>query len=184
MVMENFANHGGMISEQLWEADDLKGDTMKRGSPTGEAMALCWSHAKYGSGLLWRSAAVREASAAALRLVCDTAALHKISKVTHYPKYISLVRSRPDGVCIDRVEPAFQRYVVNPVPGQHEIWTPRHRLQRMPRGKILRIILEAEATIVCQRMVGHTPTRPTPTMKASSTSGLQTFRLQNGPPTQ
>jgi len=144
MVMEKFANHGGMISEQLWDADDLKGDSMKRGSPTGAAMPLCWSHVEY----------------------------------------ISLVRSRPDGVCIDRVEPAFQRYVVNPVPGQHEIWAPRHRLQRMPRGKILRIILEAVATIVCQRMVGHTPTRLTPTMKAASTSGLQTFRLQNGPLTQ
>ncbi len=65
-----------MISEQLWDADDLPDGCMRRGCPTGAAMPLCWSHAEY----------------------------------------ISLVRSRHDGVCFDRVEPAFQRYVVNPVP--------------------------------------------------------------------
>ena len=111
LAMEKFANQGGMISEQLWDAGDLEGDGMKRGFPTGAAMPLCWSHAEY----------------------------------------ISLVRSRHDGVCFDRVEPAYQRYVVNPVSSRHEIWTPRHRLQRMPRGKILRIVLAAEATVVWSR---------------------------------
>src|SRR4029077_7030057 len=110
-VMENFANQGGMIGEQLWDADDLAERSLKRGSPTGAAMPLCWSHAEY----------------------------------------ISLVRSRHDGVCFDRVEPAYQRYVVNPVSSRHEIWTPRHRLKRMPRGKILRIVLAAEATVVWSR---------------------------------
>jgi len=107
-AMEMFANQGGMISEQLWDADDLQGDSMKRGGATGAAMPLCWSHAEY----------------------------------------VSLVRSRHDGVCFDRVEPAFQRYVANPVVSQHEIWTMRHPVRRMARGKILRIILAAEATIV------------------------------------
>ena len=58
------------------------------------------------------------------------------------------MRSRHDGVCFDRVEPAFQRYVANPVPSRYEIWTLRHPLRRVSRGKILRIILAAEATIV------------------------------------
>jgi glucoamylase len=106
--LENFANQGGMISEQLWDADDLQDGNMKRGSATGAAMPLCWSHAEY----------------------------------------ISLVRSRQDGVCFDRVEPAFQRYVVNPVQSRHEIWSLRHPLRRISRGKILRIILAAEASIV------------------------------------
>jgi len=106
--MEHFANQGGMISEQLWDADDLQGTSMKRGSATGAAMPLCWSHAEY----------------------------------------VSLVRSRHDGVCFDRVEPAFQRYVVNPVQSRHEIWSLRHPLRRVSRGKILRIIFAAEATIV------------------------------------
>ncbi len=107
-TMEDFANQGGMITEQLWDAGDLPGDRMKRGRATGAAMPLCWSHAEY----------------------------------------VSLVRSRHDGVCFDRIEPAFQRYVVNPVQSRHEIWSLRHPLRRMPRGKILRILLAAEATIV------------------------------------
>src|SRR6266436_1705736 len=106
--LESFANQGGMISEQLWDAEDLQNGNMKRGSATGAAMPLCWSHAEY----------------------------------------ISLVRSRHDGVCFDRVEPVFQRYVVNPVQSRHEIWSVRHSLRRIHRGKILRIILSAEATIV------------------------------------
>jgi glucoamylase len=106
--LENFANQGGMISEQLWDTGDLPDGDMKRGSATGAAMPLCWSHAEY----------------------------------------VSLVRSRHDGVCFDRVEPAFQRYVVNPVQSRHEIWSLRHPLRRVPHGKILRIILAAEATIV------------------------------------
>src|SRR5207247_9301912 len=107
-AMEHFANHGGMISEQLWDADDLQEGRMKRGSATGAAMPLCWSHAEY----------------------------------------ISLVRSCHDGVCFHRVEPAFQRYVVNPVQSRHEIWSLRHPLRRMAHGKTLRIILATEATIV------------------------------------
>src|SRR5215469_8840859 len=107
-AMENFANEGGMIPEQLWDAPDLPGDNMKFGQPTGSAMPLCWSHAEY----------------------------------------LTLVRSRHDGVPFDRVDAAYQRYVVNPVPNQHEIWTLRHPIRVMPQGKTLRIILPAEATVV------------------------------------
>ncbi|SPE62787.1 Glucoamylase [Verrucomicrobia bacterium] len=46
-AMENFANVGGMITEQLWDDDDLPEGRMKRGQPTGAAMPLCWSHAEY-----------------------------------------------------------------------------------------------------------------------------------------
>jgi len=106
--LERFANPGGMLSEQLWDADDLPEAGLRRGSPTGAAMPLCWSHAEY----------------------------------------VSLVRSRHDGVCFDRVEAAYQRYVLNPVQSRHEIWSVRHPLRRMARGKILRIVLALEATIV------------------------------------
>jgi glucoamylase len=105
-AMEKFANEGGMISEQLWNAEALGG--MRRGLPTGAAMPLWWSHAEY----------------------------------------VSLVRSAHDGICFDRVEPAFQRYVAHPVASQHEIWSFRHSLRRMPPGKILRLILVADATVV------------------------------------
>jgi glucoamylase len=108
VAMEKFANAGGMISEQLWDVDDMPKARMKRGLPTGAAMPLCWSHAEY----------------------------------------VSLVRSAHDGICFDRVEPAFQRYVVKPVQSRHEIWSFRHPSRRMWPGKILRIIVTAEATIV------------------------------------
>ena len=65
-----------------------------------------------------------------------------------HAEYVSLVRSAHDGVCFDRVEPAFQRYVVNPVASRHEIWSFRHPLRRMPPGKILRLIVAADATVV------------------------------------
>jgi glucoamylase len=107
-AIEKFANQGGMITEQLWDVDDLPDGSMKRGQPTGAAMPLCWSHAEY----------------------------------------IVLVRSRYDGVCFDRIEPAFQRYVANSAQTSHDIWSFRHQLRQMPARKILRVIVEAEATIV------------------------------------
>lgn len=107
-AIDAFANQGGMLTEQLWDGEDLPIGKMKRGCPTGAAMPLCWAHAEY----------------------------------------VSLVRSRHDRVCFDRVEPAYQRYVVNPVESRYEIWSLRHPLRRVSRGKILRIILAAEARIV------------------------------------
>ena len=107
-TMEKFANQGGMLSEQLWDAEDLPESVMRRGLLTGAAMPLCWSHAEY----------------------------------------VSLVRSAHDGICFDRVEPAFQRYVVNPVPSRHEICSFRHQLRRLPHGRILRIIVAEDATLV------------------------------------
>jgi glucoamylase len=65
-----------------------------------------------------------------------------------HAEYVSLVRSRHDGVCLYRVEPAYQRYVVNAVQSRYEIWTVRHPVRRVSRGKILRMILAAEADIV------------------------------------
>ena len=100
-TIEKFANEGGMLTEQLWDAPDLPEAHMKFGCPTGAAMPLCWSHAEY----------------------------------------IALVRSCHDGVCIDCVGPAFQRYVLHPVPSKYEIWTLRYPARRVSRGKILRIIL-------------------------------------------
>jgi glucoamylase len=107
VAMEKFANAGGMISEQLWDANNLPNKRMRRGLPAGAAMPLCWSHAEY----------------------------------------VSLVRSAHDGVCFDRVEPAFQRYVVKLVQSRHEIWSFRHPFRRMPHGKILRTIITADRLV-------------------------------------
>jgi glucoamylase len=107
-AMQRFANDGGMITEQLWDAEDLPNGQMRRGRPTGAAMPLCWSHAEY----------------------------------------VELVRSNHDGVCFDRIEPAFQRYVHKPLSIRSEIWGFRHQLRSIPSGKILRIVVAAEATVV------------------------------------
>ena len=44
-AIEEFSNHGGMLTEQVWDGPDLPQVRMKRGCPTGAAMPLCWSHA-------------------------------------------------------------------------------------------------------------------------------------------
>jgi glucoamylase len=106
--MEKFANAGGMLPEQLWDAEDLPARCLKFGGPTGSAMPLCWAHAEY----------------------------------------ISLVRSARDGVCFDRIEPAFQRYAKKRRTSPCEMWSARHPIGRMSPGKILRIILPEDATIV------------------------------------
>lgn len=42
-----FANEGGMIPEQVWDADDLPERELFRGKPTGSAMPLVWAHSEY-----------------------------------------------------------------------------------------------------------------------------------------
>jgi len=106
-VLERMANAGGMLSEQLWDDDDLPGGYFRRGEPTGSAMPLCWSHAEY----------------------------------------LSLVRSRRDGVAFDRVEPAYQRYVAQPVLSRHEMWSFRHQTHHIPREKTLRLLTGAPAVV-------------------------------------
>jgi glucoamylase len=46
-ALEKFANTGGMLPEQLWDAADLPERGLKFGAPTGSAMPLCWAHAEY-----------------------------------------------------------------------------------------------------------------------------------------
>jgi glucoamylase len=67
------------------------------------------------------------------------------------------VRSRHDGVCLGCVEPAFERYVLRPVQSSYEIWTLRYPLRRVSRGKILRIILAAQATVIWSTDGGTRP---------------------------
>lgn len=106
-AMENIANDGGMMPEQVWDADDLPDGSMKRGGPTGAAMPLCWSHAEY----------------------------------------VSLVRSRQDGVCFDRIEPVYRRYVKSGKGSKIEMWTLAHQIRSISAGKSLCIVLDQPATI-------------------------------------
>lgn len=42
-----FANEGGMIPEQIWDAAELPERALFLGRPTGSAMPLVWAHAEY-----------------------------------------------------------------------------------------------------------------------------------------
>jgi glucoamylase len=65
-----------------------------------------------------------------------------------HAEYISLVRSAHDGVCFDRVEPAYQRYVAKPIKSFYEMWSVRYAIRHMRFGQTLRLILGEEVTVV------------------------------------
>jgi glucoamylase len=46
-ALENFANEGGMLPEQVWDGPDLPQARMFRGVQAGSAMPLCWAHGEY-----------------------------------------------------------------------------------------------------------------------------------------
>ena len=46
-AMEAFANEGGMIPEQIWDAEDIPEKELFSGRPSGSAMPLVWAHAEY-----------------------------------------------------------------------------------------------------------------------------------------
>ncbi|MFA5700928.1 MAG: glycoside hydrolase family 15 protein, partial [Desulfuromonas sp.] len=46
-ALESFANEGGLISEQVWDAPDIPERGLHFGRPTGSAMPLVWAHAEY-----------------------------------------------------------------------------------------------------------------------------------------
>jgi glucoamylase len=46
-TMEAFTNEGGLISEQVWDSDDIDERDLHCGRPSGSAMPLVWAHAEY-----------------------------------------------------------------------------------------------------------------------------------------
>jgi glucoamylase len=46
-TLESFANEGGLIPEQIWDAPDLPERELFFGRPSGSAMPLVWAHAEY-----------------------------------------------------------------------------------------------------------------------------------------
>lgn len=46
-TLEAFANEGGMIPEQIWDAPDMPERELFFGRPSGSAMPLVWAHAEY-----------------------------------------------------------------------------------------------------------------------------------------
>jgi glucoamylase len=46
-TLEAFANEGGMLPEQVWDAPDIPDRELAFGRPSGSAMPLVWAHAEY-----------------------------------------------------------------------------------------------------------------------------------------
>ncbi len=46
-AMEGFANPGGLLPEQIWDAEDIPEKELFFGQPSGSAMPLVWAHAEY-----------------------------------------------------------------------------------------------------------------------------------------
>lgn len=46
-TLEAFANAGGMLSEQIWDAPDIPEKELFAGRPSGSAMPLVWAHSEY-----------------------------------------------------------------------------------------------------------------------------------------
>jgi glucoamylase len=46
-TLESFANEGGMIPEQIWDAADVPARELFTGRASGSAMPLVWAHAEY-----------------------------------------------------------------------------------------------------------------------------------------
>jgi glucoamylase len=46
-TMAAFANEGGMLPEQVWDAPDIPQHDLFFGRPSGSAMPLVWAHAEY-----------------------------------------------------------------------------------------------------------------------------------------
>ena len=64
-----------------------------------------------------------------------------------HAEYLTLVRSRYDGVGFDFIPPIYERYVTKPVESKVEVWTRVHQSPRMAAGKTLRLITERPATV-------------------------------------
>jgi glucoamylase len=47
VAMETMSSRGGLIPEQVWDADDIPDRELWRGRPSGSAMPLVWAHAEH-----------------------------------------------------------------------------------------------------------------------------------------
>jgi glucoamylase len=47
LTMEKLANDTQLLPEQIWDADDMPGTSLRRGGPSGSANPLLWAHSEY-----------------------------------------------------------------------------------------------------------------------------------------
>ena len=64
-----------------------------------------------------------------------------------HAEYLTLVRSRKEGVCCDRIGPVYERYARNKTSSEIEMWTFAHQPPRIRPGKRLRVITATPGTV-------------------------------------
>ena len=64
-----------------------------------------------------------------------------------HSEYIQLVRSRRDGVCFSRIQPAYERYVARKTRSAIDVWTLRRPVSRIEAGKRLRLVFAGPVTV-------------------------------------
>ncbi|HVX62695.1 MAG TPA: glycoside hydrolase family 15 protein, partial [Pirellulales bacterium] len=67
-----------------------------------------------------------------------------------HAEYIKLRRSLAEGQVFDLPAQTWRRYVLEQAEGRHVIWRTNHQRPTLPQGKILRIMLDAPATLEWQ----------------------------------
>jgi glucoamylase len=100
------AGKGGLLPEQVWDADDLPESALFFGRPSHSAMPLVWAHAEY----------------------------------------LKLVRSLQEGRVFDVPQSVLRRYS-QPRAAAAAHWSFWHRRRSLPRGRILRILVDQAASI-------------------------------------
>ena len=64
-----------------------------------------------------------------------------------HAEYLTLVRSRKDGVGFDLIPAVHERYVCQKATSPVEVWTVAHQPHRIRQGRNLRILLAGPATV-------------------------------------
>ena len=65
-----------------------------------------------------------------------------------HAEYINLIRSQIDGVPFDRIDPAYERYVLHEKRDSAvEFWTARYPVRETPAGRTLRVIIDGPGAV-------------------------------------
>ena len=108
-IMEAQASPGGLIPEQVWDAEDIPSRGLRNGRPSGSAMPLVWAHAEYIK--LTRSSRDRKVFDMPPQTVARYQKNKTLSKVGSW-RFNQKIRAVPEGksLRIETLAPAVVRW--------------------------------------------------------------------------
>ncbi len=118
-AIEGFASDTGLLTEQVWDSDDIPDAHMYLGRPTGAAMPLMWAHAEYTK---------------LLRSCKDKRVFDYIPEVGD--RYLNARSLAPDG------DAGSHRYLNNYKSQALEVWKFHRQVTTVAQGNTLRIQTE------------------------------------------